>query len=351
MYSTNFSFRRASGSPEEVCAHLAALGHTYAPIADYQNTFAFTRWTEACKVHNLKPVYGVRLNVCEMIQAKKPALDTFVFYATDSIKPLNDLIRKAYDQGRSLPRVGFVPLIKYSDLKDFPSLVKVGGYRARLEHMDATDENLFVGLQPACAKGFINAAAAGGFKFFALQDARYVLPEDRDFYQITCGFDADLRTWPQHILSDNEWSNLFGGDMPFWGLDPRNSVFSSCAATLQKASLPEVKSEKTLEEICREGAIELVPDWTQEYEERLQFELKVINDKGLADYFLLVSDLMTWARNHMALGPGRGSSSGSLVCFLSGITRVNPIKENLLFFRFLDPNRGGWRIKNNFKGF
>jgi len=122
MFSTSYSFRRASGSPEEVCARLAQLGHSHAPIADYQNTFAFVKWTEAANKHGIKPVYGVRLDVTEIIQAKKPALDTFVFYATDDIKPLNDLIRLAYSQGRSLPRIGFTPLIKYSDFKNFPSL-------------------------------------------------------------------------------------------------------------------------------------------------------------------------------------------------------------------------------------
>lgn len=346
MFSTHYSFRRATGSPDEVCARLAQLGYTNAPIADYQNTFAFVKWTEAAEKHGLKPIYGVRLNVCEIIMAKKPPLDTFTFYATDDIKPLNDLIRLAYNQGRSLPRIGFKPILKYSDFKDFPSLVKVSGYKARLDAMDPSDENLYVGLQPAVAKGFINKAVDGGFKFFALQDARYVLPEDRSFYEITCGYDSDLRTWSQSIGTDEDWLLEFSlqghrdrADIVATAFENRDLVFEDCTAKIKKAELPEVQSEKTLEEICRDGAKTLVHNWTQEYEDRLQFELKVISDKKLDSYFLLVSDLMTWARNHMALGPGRGSSSGSLVCFLSGITRVDPIKENLLFFRFLDPAR------------
>lgn len=340
MFKTNFSFRAATGTPEEVVERLAELGYNHAPIADINNSFASVRWTEAATKHGLKPVYGVSLNVVPMIEAKKPQPDLFTFYAKDSIKPLNDLIRKAYDQGKQRGQK-FHPYLRYSDIAKIDDLIIVSGYKARLELMNPEQPNVYVGLQPACAKGFVQSAVDHGFKFFALQDARYVRPEDRDFYQITCGRDADLRTWPQWIADDAEWRNnvIDNEELTFSAYVHRLNVFEAATATLNKASLPEVKSEKTLEEICRDGAKALIPNWTREYEDRLQFELKVISDKNLDSYFLLVSDLMIWARNNMALGPGRGSSSGSLVCFLSGITRVDPIKENLLFFRFLDPAR------------
>lgn len=118
-----------------------------------------------------------------------------------------------------------------------------------------------------------------------------------------------------------------------------NSFFSKCTAKFKKPSLPEIQDGQTLEEICRSGAVTLGIKLEGEYEERLQFELKVIRDKELEPYFHLVGDLMRWARGRMSLGPGRGSSAGSLVCYLCGITRIDPIKENLLFFRFLDPAR------------
>ncbi len=204
MFKTHYSFRAATGSPDEICKRLAELGYARAPIADIENTFAFVKWTEAAEKHGLKPIYGVSLNVVPLIEAKKPQLDMWTFYAIDDVKPLNALVRKAYEQGRSLPRVGFTPLLKYSDLPNVGNLVKISGYKARLDQMDASDPNLYVGLQPACAKGFIQAAIDGSFKFFALQDARYVMPEDRQFYEITCGRDADLKTWPQWIMGKDE---------------------------------------------------------------------------------------------------------------------------------------------------
>jgi len=144
MFKTSFSFRKATGSPEEICSRLKDLGNKYAPVADLQNTFSFVRWEESCKQNELKPIFGVSLYVTPMIMAKKPQTDLFTFYATDDIHPLNEIIRLAYTQGRSLPRVGFTPLIKYSDFISFPSLIKIAGYRASLEFLDSSDENQFV---------------------------------------------------------------------------------------------------------------------------------------------------------------------------------------------------------------
>ncbi len=76
------------------------------------------------------------------------------------------------------------------------------------------------------------------------------------------------------------------------------------------------------------------------YLERLKYEYKVITNMGLEDYFLIVSDLIHYAKtNDVMVGPGRGSSAGSLVSYLLGITTIDPIKFNLLFERFLNPER------------
>lgn len=81
-------------------------------------------------------------------------------------------------------------------------------------------------------------------------------------------------------------------------------------------------------------------DFNEEYIERLEFELKTISDKKLSPYFLVVSDMITWAKSqNIFVGPGRGSSAGSLVCYCLGITEVDPIKYKLLFFRFINPER------------
>ena len=79
---------------------------------------------------------------------------------------------------------------------------------------------------------------------------------------------------------------------------------------------------------------------TPELEERLAFELKTIREMGFADYFLIVWDLISFARaNGVSVGPGRGSTAGSLVAYCLGITEVDPIKYDLLFERMLNPGR------------
>jgi len=76
------------------------------------------------------------------------------------------------------------------------------------------------------------------------------------------------------------------------------------------------------------------------YEQRLDEELEIIRNKKFAPYFLVVSNMINWAKKEgILVGPGRGSSAGSLVCYLLGITTIDPIEHGLLFFRFINPDR------------
>jgi DNA polymerase-3 subunit alpha len=79
---------------------------------------------------------------------------------------------------------------------------------------------------------------------------------------------------------------------------------------------------------------------TEEQEKRLDYELSVIEKTGFASYFLIVQDFVNWAKNNgVVVGPGRGSAAGSFVAYLTGITDLDPIKYDLLFERFLNPER------------
>lgn len=80
-----------------------------------------------------------------------------------------------------------------------------------------------------------------------------------------------------------------------------------------------------------------------EYKARAEEELETLSSKNFAPYFLIVEDIVTWARNNnIMVGPGRGSAAGSLVCYALGITQVDPIEHDLLFFRFIDAERDDW---------
>ncbi|HLB03935.1 MAG TPA: DNA polymerase III subunit alpha, partial [Gaiellaceae bacterium] len=95
-----------------------------------------------------------------------------------------------------------------------------------------------------------------------------------------------------------------------------------------------------LVELCEQGLERRYDKVTPELRERLQFELKTIREMGFADYFLIVSDFIGFAkRNGVAVGPGRGSAAGSLVAYCLEITDIDPIRYDLLFERFLNPGR------------
>ena len=96
--------------------------------------------------------------------------------------------------------------------------------------------------------------------------------------------------------------------------------------------------EKRLAELYPGGAAREAA--RAEYEARLKFELKTIIDMGFAGYFLIVADFINWAQGHgVPVGPGRGSGAGSLVAYSLGITGLDPLRYELLFERFLNPER------------
>ncbi len=95
-----------------------------------------------------------------------------------------------------------------------------------------------------------------------------------------------------------------------------------------------------LDSLCRQGLSERYPTVTREIKDRLEKELKIIRKMRFASYFLIVYDLVTFARKQgIPVGPGRGSAGGSLVAYVLGITNIDPIKHNLFFERFLNPER------------
>jgi DNA polymerase-3 subunit alpha len=98
--------------------------------------------------------------------------------------------------------------------------------------------------------------------------------------------------------------------------------------------------EKYLEHLARSGLEEKIKRVTPGEEERLQYELSVIKELGLAGYFLIIKDIVDFAREkEIPVGPGRGSATSSLVLYSLGITNVNPLKHGLIFERFLNPQR------------
>lgn len=117
--------------------------------------------------------------------------------------------------------------------------------------------------------------------------------------------------------------------------------FSEHEQHLPQYQVPEgYTPESYLRELCEKGLLWRYKEPTQKHRERLNYELKVITDMGFVHYFLVVWDFIRFARdNKIMVGPGRGSAAGSIVAYTLGITSIDPIRFDLLFERFLNPER------------
>jgi DNA polymerase III subunit alpha len=166
----------------------------------------------------------------------------------------------------------------------------------------------------------------------------YLYGEDR---QIT------FNKFDIHLLSYEEMKSA----MEAQGID-RPDIYSNTLAIAEKVGdygiqeglnlLPvQYKNpDKELKEIALEGLIQRGIVDNQEYLDRLDEELSVIKDKKFAPYFLVVRNMIAWAKKEgIMVGPGRGSAAGSLLCYALSITDIDPIKHGLLFFRFINPER------------
>jgi DNA polymerase III alpha subunit len=347
---TGYSFRTAYGHLEDVLDRLVETGSTLAPITDRNNTFAFNRWTMAAKVKGLRPIYGVELAVSPDITSDKPITDYWRFLALDTLRPLHDLIYQATSQAKTDIWGRQEPLLTYQQALNAPGVAKVAGSRMLtgqlLEHDLEYYGDFFLGLSPSLAKPLFQSAKNMGVKFFAISDNFYPTKTDKDAYLVAMGKRAQTQVWPQHILSDSELRQAcwFVNDADFAeGIANRDAIFERCKAQMKKASIIVPDKPKTLREMCEDGAKLKDCDLRDPvYAERLDRELKLVQERNFGDYFHVVADFMQWAKARMVVGPGRGSSSGSLICYLLDITVADPIKFDLVFERFIDITRADY---------
>lgn len=318
-------------------SRIQEIGMTHAPISDRASTFGFNRWTKLAKKAGLQPIYGVEIAVTPSLNAKKPVVDHWTFFAQDDISVINELLHLATNQFR------YEPLLTYEQAMDMRGCTKITGSRALFEHFEPKAD-IFVSLSPSCSRGFVAEATKLGHKFLATSDNKFIRPDDEGFYEVVIGKGASTQTYPQWILSDDEWRNsvkrLAEPEQIEAALGNAAEAMQGCHAKLKAGTLLAPPRPATLRQMCEEGAKKIGVDLTDEiYSARLDRELKLIAEKNFEDYFYIIADVMHWARQQMICGPARGSSCGSLVCYLLEITTIDPIKYDLLFERFIDITR------------
>ena len=196
-----------------------------------------------------------------------------------------------------------------------------------------------------------------GIPLVATTDLHYVRQEDKDIQDILLCVQTNRKVSEEnrlkmldfdlHMRSPQEIYEAFK-DIPE-AIENTQKIADACDLKIELGSskLPQFKvptgytPESYLRELCEKGLERhFGSQISKEHRDRMNFELSVIEKTGLASYFLIAQDFVNWAKNQgIVVGPGRGSAAGSFVSYILGITNIDPIKYNLLFERFLNPDR------------
>lgn len=221
-------------------------------------------------------------------------------------------------------------------------------------------EHLYIGLirvnhrTAEISRRLIHWAERVGLKTVALNDVRYIRKEDaktltflraiKENQSIT---QMELQDVERYFKTEDEMRELFADCER--AIEMTEEVVKSCHVEipLHQQLLPKyptlegATSDSYLEALCYKGLMKRYgSELSQVHKNRLSYELSIIKEMGFADYFLIVWDFIKYAKmNQIFVGPGRGSAAGSIVSYVLGITNVDPIKYQLLFERFLNPER------------
>ena len=325
---TEHSFGLAYGKIPKVLDAVCKSGEsTAAAITDRGGTWGHISWARECAKRKIKPIFGVELAlVKDMLERTRQPISYVVLLAQnkEGLRKIYHITSLAnqnfYEEARIDKRLleDTTDIIVLLDCRN-PSILPSG--------------NVFVQAHPRSEYG------GDDFNYAAVSDNFFPCADDRKAYELAMGRQSTSCAEAQHILTEAESVNLYSGQAAY-----QNTLLIAndmCEAfELDHAEPAEIFDEYSLKDMCISGAQKRGVDLNErKYAERLDMELKEIEAKGFSDYFFIVADMVQHAKKQMLVGAARGSSSGSLVCYLLGITEINPIPHNLIFERFIDVNR------------
>ena len=326
---TEYSFKKCFGHIDELidsCTQMR-LG-----IADEDNTYGHIQFSKRCLAKGITPIFGVRLRA-PINEKQRTGQQYWVFLARndDGLKEIYGLVDKAYAGFFFFPRLTIQQISEISD-DVWVIAPTVEWDKGKFSHLEVIDRIDYLIDSPFNPSNEIYSVA--------IQENFYPKEEDKPIYELLAGaqkraegyvHNFENRSVPMHILSDGSFSlNSAANTL---------AIADDCNATIKKAKMVKFSGGKDLRTLCIEGGNRLGLPLVHEYAERMERELAMIKEKGYEDYFLIVADMLRYANKHMLVGPSRGSSAGSLVCYLLDITKVDPLKYDLLFERFIDINR------------
>ncbi|PIP29953.1 DNA polymerase III subunit alpha [Candidatus Jorgensenbacteria bacterium CG23_combo_of_CG06-09_8_20_14_all_54_14] len=365
---------------DDLIARAKELSMEALALTDHGNLYGAVEFYKKAKRAGVKPILGVETYLAPNGRlSKRPRLDETRYHLTLLAKNetgwrnLLSLVTASYLEGFYYkPRVDRELLLRHHEglvcLSGCYSgeIAKLLTARKFAEAEEAAawyssvfGEDFYLEIQPHTPELHAPLAALGkklGIPLVATQDIHYVHEDDKTAHEILLAVQTNSK------LDDEDRLSLKRYDVSMRSPDAMVESFKEfpeaiantaaiaekCNVTIElgKTKLPRftvpdgTSADEYLITLVHEHTAGRYPDTTKEIVERITHELEVIKKTGFADYFLIVQDFIRWAKAHgIVVGPGRGSAAGSIVSYILGITNVDPLKYDLLFERFLNPDR------------
>lgn len=383
---TEYSLLDGSGKIKEMVLRAKELGMDSIAITDHGVMYGVIDFYKTCLSEGVKPIIG-----CEVYVAPNSRFDRessaseeryyhLVLLAENNTgyQNLMKIVSQGFLEGFYYkPRVDYEILKQHSEgiialsaclggevagniRRGFYEEAKIAATRLR----DIFGENNFFlelqdhGMQEqkTVNQGLLRMSADTGIKLVATNDVHYTYAEDADPHDILLCIQTQKKVSEEnrmryeggqyYLKSPEEMLEVF----PYatQALENTYEIAKRCNVSITfgeyKLPLYPVPAPFTafeyLTKLCSEGLVRRYSEAPHDLKERLEYELNTIRDMGFVDYFLIVWDFIKYARDHgIMVGPGRGSAAGSIVSYTLEITDIDPIKYNLLFERFLNPER------------
>ena len=328
--STAYTFGAVYGTIKDTVAALKEQGVTAAGIVD-TDTWGHVSWFKECKNAGITPLLGVSW----VVSCQDDRIPRMWFLAASAagLSELYTALSNSYSTPVPTKR-GPVPsllpetilgfsdnvLVFAGDICDMNYLSSLYAARPNSTFIDIAENGSHIANMLKR-----NIAASIGAPLVATRDNAYLTAANKDI----------LEYLPYGRSSVKDLS--LAAPVP---IGAEAQVVEYCKG-LELPHAPMIHLAGSVEEECRAGIERRFPNggWDEAHEARLVHELEEIAAKDFNSYFLVVADMVRWAKKHMLVGPSRGSAAGSLVCYLMGITEIDPVPVGLYFERFIDKTR------------
>lgn len=383
---TEYSLLDGSGKIRELVHRAKELGMDSLAITDHGVMYGVIDFYKACLAEGIKPILG-----CEVYVAPNSRFDRETGNSEDryhhlvllaennqGYQNLMKIVSRGFLEGFYYkPRVDYEVLAQYSEGITALSACLAGevagnllrGFYAEAKKAALKLQSIFgeghfflelqdhgMPEQKTVNQGILRLSKDTGIAMVATNDVHYTYAQDADSHDILLCIQTQKKVTDEnrmryeggqyYLKSPEEMYSLF----PYAkeALENTYEIAKRCNVTITfgeyKLPVYPVPEQFTafeyLSKLCKEGLQKRYQPVTDELWKRLDYELNTIRNMGFVDYFLIVWDFIKYARdNNIMVGPGRGSAAGSIVSYSLGITDIDPIRFNLLFERFLNPER------------